>query len=39
MFVFKASTIISEINKYHPEIIKCCKKSFEPAKTIWSLKE
>ena len=32
MFVFKARTIISEINKYYPEIIKCCKKSFESSK-------
>ncbi len=32
MFVFKANTIISEFNKYCPEIIKCCKKSFESSK-------
>ncbi len=27
MFVFKASTIISEIKKFHPEIISCCEKA------------
>ena len=32
MFVFKASTIISEINKTYPEIISCCEKSFESSK-------
>ena len=29
MFVFKASTIISEIKKFNPEIIKCCEKALE----------
>ena len=27
MFVFKASTIIAEMEKFHPEIISCCKKA------------
>ena len=27
MFVFKASTIISEVKKFHPEIISCCEKA------------
>ena len=29
MFVFKASTIINEMEKFHPEIINCCKKALE----------
>ena len=29
MFAFKASTIISEIKKFYPEIINCCKKALE----------
>ena len=29
MFVFKASTIISEVKKFYPEIISCCKKALE----------
>ena len=32
MFVFKASTIINEIEKFCPEIIKCCKKALESSK-------
>ena len=29
MFVFKADTIISEIEKFYPEINSCCKKAWE----------
>ena len=29
MFVFKASNIISEMKKFYPEIINCCKKALE----------
>jgi len=32
MFVFKASTIISEMNKFYPEIINCCKKALKFSK-------
>ncbi len=32
MFVFKSSTIISEIKKFNPEIIKCCEKAFESSR-------
>ena len=32
MFVFKASTIISEVKKFYPEIINCCKKALESSK-------
>ena len=29
MFVFKANNIISEMRKFYPEIINCCKKALE----------
>jgi len=32
MFVFKASTIVSEIKKFNPEIIQCCEKALENSK-------
>ena len=32
MFVFKASTIISEIKKFNSEIINCCEKALESSK-------
>jgi len=32
MFVFKASTIISELEKFYPKIINCCKKALESSK-------
>ena len=32
MFVFKASTIISEMKKYYPEIVDYCEKALESVK-------
>ncbi len=32
MFVFKASTIISEVEKFYPKIINCCKKALESSR-------
>ncbi len=32
MFAFKASTIISEIKKFNPDIIDCCKNALESSK-------
>ncbi len=32
MFVFKASTIISEIKKFNPQIINCCENAMEYSK-------
>ena len=29
MFLFKASVIISEIQKYAPEILHCCRKAID----------
>ena len=29
IFLFKAETLLKEISKYNPEIIKCCKKSLK----------
>ena len=38
MFVFKASTIISEIKKFNPEIINCCRNALEFSKTDFDFK-
>ena len=32
IFMFKAKTMLSEMNKYHPEVIKYCKKAINESK-------